>query len=82
MSKMIQIRNVPDELHRTLKARAARAGMTLSGYLLCEIEQIAEKPTLSEMMERLRNQEPIELDEPPSAIIRRARDAGDPRDLG
>lgn len=79
---MIQIRNVPDELHRTLKARAARAGMSLSDYLLSEIEQIAEKPTLSEMMERLRSLESVELDEAPSAIIRRARDAENPRDLG
>jgi len=72
---MIQIRNVPDDLHRTLKARAARAGMSLSDYLLSEIKQVAEKPTLSEMMERLRSLEPVELDEPPSAIIRRHRDA-------
>jgi len=50
MSKMIQIRNVPDDLHRTLKVRAAKAGMTLSGYLLSEIEQVTEKPTLAEMM--------------------------------
>lgn len=82
MSKMIQIRNVPDELHRTLKARAAKLGMTLSDYLLSEIERVAEKPTLSEMMERLARLEPVELDEPPSAIIRRARDAENPRDLG
>jgi plasmid stability protein len=40
--KTIQVRNIPDELHRTLKARAARLGMTLSDYLLSEIEQIAE----------------------------------------
>jgi len=79
---MIQIRNVPDELHRTLKANAARIGMTLSDYLLSEIEQVAEKPTLSEMMERLRNREPLELDEPPEVTIRRMRDADDPRDLG
>lgn len=81
---MIQIRNVPDELHRTLKVRAARAGMTLSDYLLSEIEQVAEKPTLRELMERLRSREPVELDEEhrPEAIIRRARDADDPRDLG
>jgi plasmid stability protein len=82
MSKMIQIRNVPDELHRTLKVRAAQAGMTLSDYLLSEIEQIAAKPTLAEMMERLRSREPIELDEPPDVTIRRLRDADDPRDLG
>ncbi len=82
MVKMIQIRNVPDELHRTLKVRAAQAGMTLSDYLLSEIRQVAEKPTLSEMMERLRNQEPVELDEPPEVMIRRMRDADDPRRLG
>lgn len=82
MPKMIQIRNVPDELHRTLKVRAAKAGMTLSGYLLSEIEQVAEKPTLGEMMERLRQREPVELDEPPEVTIRRLRDADDPRDAG
>ena len=82
MSKMIQIRNVPDDLHRTLKVRAAKAGMTLSDYLLSEIEQVAERPTLAEMMERLRSREQVELDEPPDVTIRRFRDADDPRDLG
>jgi antitoxin FitA len=84
MAKMIQIRNVPDELYRMLKARAAGAHMSLSDYLLSEIEQIAEKPPLSEMMERLRSLESVELDEGhrPEAIIRRARDAENPRDLG
>ncbi len=61
MAKTIQIRNVPDELHRTLKVRAAKAGMTLSDYLLSEIEQVAASPTLAEMMERLRQWEPVEL---------------------
>lgn len=42
MSKMIQLRNVPDDLHRSLKARAALAGMALSDYLLLEIKEIAE----------------------------------------
>jgi antitoxin FitA len=46
MSKMIQLRSVPDELHRTLKVRAAKAGMTLSDYLLSKIEQIAERRPL------------------------------------
>ncbi len=82
MTKMIQIRNVPDDLHRTLKERAAKAGMTLSDYLLSEVEKVAEKPTLAEMMERLRSREPVELDEPPEVTIRRMRDADDPRDLG
>lgn len=78
MAKMIQIRNVPDELHRNLKIRAAQAGMTLSDYLLAEIEQVARKPTLKELMERLGEEEPIELgslDETPAEIIRRHRDA-------
>jgi antitoxin FitA len=82
MSKMIQIRNVPDDLHRTLKVRAAKAGMTLSDYLLSEIERVAEKPTLAEMMERLSQDPPVELSESPAEIIRRMRDAEDPRDLG
>jgi hypothetical protein len=50
--------------------------------LLAEIEQVAEKPTLSEMMKRLARDEPVELDEPPDVTIRRMRDADDPRDLG
>lgn len=82
MAKMIQIRNVPDDLHRTLKVRAAKMGMTLSDYLLSEIERVAEKPTLQELMERLARREPVELDEPPHVTIRRLRDADDPRDLG
>lgn len=82
MSKMIQIRNVPDDLHRTLKVRAAKMGMTLSDYLLSEIERVAEKPTLQELMERLAQREPVELHEPPDVTIRRLRDADDPRDLG
>ncbi len=46
MSKMVQIRNVPNELHRRLKSRAALAGMTLSDYLLHEIRRMAERPSV------------------------------------
>jgi plasmid stability protein len=53
MSVMIQIRHVPEELHRRLKARAAAAGMSLSDYLLSEIREVAEIPTLDEMRARL-----------------------------
>jgi len=59
MSKMIHLRNVPDELHRTLKVRAATAGMSLSDYLLAEIRGIAECPTLLEFRERLQKREPV-----------------------
>ncbi len=61
--------------------RAAKAGMTLSDYLLSEIEQIAEKPTMKEWLERVAELEPVEVDEPPEVTIRRMRDAGDPRDV-
>ena len=53
MSKMIQIRNVPDRLHRRLKSRAAEAGLSLSDYLLSELEDLANRPTAEEMRERL-----------------------------
>lgn len=82
MTKMIQIRNVPDELHRALKVRAAKMGMTLSDYLLSEIEQVAEKPSMAEWLEMVARSEPVVLDEPPDVTIRRMRDADDPRDLG
>ena len=52
--KMIQIRNVPDDLHRTLKARAAEQGVSLSDYLLKMAERAAREPTLEELEERLR----------------------------
>lgn len=76
MSKMIQIRNVPDELHRKLKVRAAERGTSLSDYLLAEVEEIADRPTLSELMERLAVEEPVEVDEPPEVTIRRLRESG------
>jgi plasmid stability protein len=59
MSKMIQLRNVPDALHRSLKSRAAMAGMSLSDYLLAEIKEIAERPTLAELRERLHQRKPV-----------------------
>src|SRR5690348_6327758 len=54
MAKVIQIRNVPEGLHRQLKSRAGIAGMSLSDYLLTEIRDFAARPTLEEMRERLR----------------------------
>jgi antitoxin FitA len=76
MSKMIQIRNVPDDLHRKLKVRAAERGTSLSEYLLAEVEEIADRPTLSELMERLAVEEPVDVDEAPEVTIRRLREAG------
>jgi len=59
MAQMIQVRNVPEALHRGLKARAATMGMSLSGYLLGELREIAERPTLAEFRERLHGRRPI-----------------------
>lgn len=75
MTKMIQIRNVPESLHRTLKARAARLGMSLSDYLLSEIEEIAQKPSLAEWLTMVKQAGPVHVDEDPAEVIRRHRDA-------
>ena len=74
MSTMIQIRHVPDEIHRTFKARAAKAGMSLSDYLLAELRQIAERPTMEEMRERLRQRSASDPDPSPTQLIREERD--------
>lgn len=74
MPKMIQIRNVPDQLHRQLKARAAIAGMSLSDYLLAEIRQSAERPTLAEIRQRLAGRTPVVPSVSPADAVRAERD--------
>ena len=74
MSKMIQIRNVPDALHRKLKARAAMAGMSLSDYLLSEIRESAKVPTLAEFRERLHKLEPVTITIDSVRIVREERE--------
>ena len=75
MSKMIQLRNVPDALHRSLKARAAMAGMSLSDYLLGEIKEIAERPTLAELRERLHQRQPVSALLDTARLVREERDS-------
>lgn len=75
MSKMIQIRNVPDGLHRKLRARAARAGMSLSDYLLLEIRKTAELPTLEEFHTLLGRREAVKDDLHIVRILRDEREA-------
>jgi len=72
---MIQLRNVPDALHRTLKARAAMAGMSLSDYLLTEIKEIGERPTLAELRERLRTRTAVTLSLDTARLVREEREA-------
>lgn len=74
MSKMIQIRNVPDDLHRQLKSRAALAGMSLSDYLLNEMRLLAERPTFEELRSRLAHLPPVTPSISPAEIIREVRD--------
>ena len=74
MSKMIQIRNVPDRLHRELKARAAREGMTLSDYLLAELRRTLQRPTIDELRERLRARAPVRVRESVANAVRAERD--------
>jgi plasmid stability protein len=75
MAKMIQIRNVPDALHRKLKARAAIAGQSLSDYLLAEISRIAALPTRQEMLARIHSRTRVELTVPAAAVIRQERES-------
>jgi len=74
MPKMIQLRHVPDELHRTLKARAALEGMSLSDYLLQEIEEAASYPTIAELREKLAGRAPFVPRILPAKVIRAKRD--------
>ncbi len=74
MHKMIQIRNVPEPLHRKLKARAAMAGTSLSAYLLEQITAQASVPTPQELTARLERLEPITPKEDVVEALQRARD--------
>jgi plasmid stability protein len=75
MSKMIQIRHVPDALHRKLKARAAMQGMSLSEYIKRELKLLAAQPTLEEWFERVSKHEPVELPISAAEMVRAERDS-------
>ena len=70
----IQIRNVPPELHRKLKARAAAEGLTLSEYLLREAERAVERPTIDELTRRVRARRLTTLKTNPADLIRADRE--------
>jgi plasmid stability protein len=75
MARMIQVRNVPDHLHRTLKAQAALAGMSLSDFLLAEIRRVAERPSIAELRERVRRRSPVAAVVSAAEALRRERDS-------
>jgi plasmid stability protein len=71
---MIQIRNVPDKVHRTLKARAEREGMSLSDYIKRDLERTAALPSMREWIERASKLKPVNVRERPEVTIRKMRD--------
>jgi plasmid stability protein len=74
MSKMMQIRDVPDPIHRQLKARAAMSGLSLSDYLLAELKRTLERPTREELFERIARRGRVHLTEEPADVVRQERD--------
>ena len=82
MPRMVQIRNVPDALHRKLKVRAADAGQTLSDYLLAELERVAARPTRDEMLSRLHTRRRVTLKTAASTVIREERESAHPLSVG
>jgi len=73
--KLVQIRNVPDEVHRRLKARAAMEGQSLSEYALGELRRALERPTRRELLERVAAREPSFVKMGAAATVRAERDA-------
>jgi plasmid stability protein len=71
---MVQIRNMPSDLHRQLKARAALEGLSLSQYLLREVRKAVERPTLEEIKQRLAGRAPVPPRTAPAAAVRAARE--------
>jgi antitoxin FitA len=73
MPTMVQIRNVPSDLHRELKVRAALEGMSLSDYLLRELRYALDRPTLDEIRKRLSSRQPVRPRPAPAAAVRAER---------
>jgi len=74
MTVMLQVRNVPEQVHRTLKARAAQAGLSLSDYVLAELRRVAERPTREELIARLARRPSVRLRQGAAQALRRERD--------
>jgi antitoxin FitA len=74
MSKMIQLRHVPDPLHRQLKARAAIEGLSLSDFLIREAKKIVDRPTVAEIRDRLSRRSTVTPRTPPAEVLRRERE--------
>jgi len=75
MSKMIQVRDVPEDVHSTLKARAAREGISLSDYIKRELEHTAERPSMREWLDLTQKMKPIPSKRSGAQLVRELRDA-------
>jgi len=75
MSKMLQVRNVPDDVHRALKSKAALAGRSLSDWVLDELERLATLPSEEQLLERLHAVEPFAMTQSSAKLLRKDRDA-------
>jgi hypothetical protein len=71
---MIQMRHVPDELHRKLTSRAAVEGLTLSDYLVREITKLADRPTMAELRERIASRRSVAVKTRPAKVVRAERE--------
>lgn len=72
---MLQIRNVPDETHRLLKSRAAMEGVSMSHFVLREIERIVQRPSRREVLDAIRSTPTVTLDEAPADVLRKERES-------
>ena len=70
----LPVRNVPTEVHRALKAKAAIKGASLSDFVLAELEKLAMRPTPRELLQLLRTREPVHLDPLAALVIRQMRE--------
>ena len=70
---MIQVRDVPDSVHGTLKSRAAREGVSLSDFIKRELQRVAERPTMHEWLERTQQAKPIPSRRTAAHVIREMR---------
>jgi plasmid stability protein len=77
MGVLVQVRDVPEDVHRTLKVRSAAAGVSLSEYLRGVLARTASRPTPDELYARIQARGSVELDEPSEAAVRAIRDRGE-----
>ena len=72
---MIQVRNVPEQLHRKLKVRAAQDGVSLSDFILRELRRIAERPSARELADRIGTIVREDMTPSPADLVRADRDS-------